>query len=477
MTDASGEMSIRPRVLQRYSHATVTRPERQTRRSITKNFRAQTGKWYSIRSMQYSRRPATSRGSSAQRNTQSNSQTMAATCTTASKSFILTGLPTWSSLDWAESCLRRPDKPECCFCSLAHYQHPDDENKRRKWRKVPFSSGGDAGHGHGDHEEGRCTQLPASSSPTNLPLLYEGGGSYVRYSGGSFEGFATLTSDDDDESRTQELYSASLAATVASAAQQEIDLSSSDGLDNDANDAGFTLTSTALPRPLPGEYTSLSCLSHFFPAIDPTISPTANLIVGIIKVLPRRTMRTRLGRDADLIEVLLGDDTVGTTAPVLKLNCWLELDDKHKAGQSPSKSTSPVGKLLRLRSRELQSSISPFSNFHRGDVIYLRGVSLHTYRGVVYASLLRNNMTKIDLYFRLNYSLTSSRGAARCSEPGRYTAEMLSEARKLTGEDFENLHPHVRKTLAVRDWIVRAFDDGESIDAAEGSVLPADTQW
>lgn len=156
---------------------------------------------------------------------------------------------------------------------------------------------------------------------------------------------------------------------------------------------------------------------------------TVNLVVGIISISQPRTIKTRKGgRNVELVEMLVGDDTRAGFG----INIWLNAShaqnankpNEGKAGEDTLRSES-----LQLRPR---------------DIVLARTVALGFFRGQVYGQSLRRGMTTLDLLYRDLDSRDDRRGA--------YKAHEL---------DCENsTGPPMEKVKKVRDWIMRFVGGG-----------------
>ncbi|KAI5295240.1 hypothetical protein KEM52_001955 [Ascosphaera acerosa] len=327
-----------------------------------------------------------------------------------------------------------------------------------------------------------------NSAQEGLPQLYEGAGTYVRYSGRalslSLGGLSQSHCLNDDGSTCPGFYDESLALhrdmdlTVFNARLGQETAQLSQAVEEaDAWVARSNLAlSAALPPPLPGDFTPLDQLPRLCASSPyPHVPPTVNLIAGVLAVQPRTRVRTRYGKDMDFIEMLLGDETVRDAAG-LTMTFWLDPSGVPPDGRAGDDVSSPTNTL---------------ESYHRGDVLYLRHVALRVFEGRVYAQSLRNNATKVHLYHRWIYT-SSAPGAAAGSrpgsgcEPGRYTTKMLMGVARDGREDAHaqrtgdaataadagwRCHPHLRKLAAVVDFVKRTIAstvnvEGESSLAA-----------
>ncbi|KAI5287163.1 hypothetical protein KEM54_006192 [Ascosphaera aggregata] len=346
-------------------------------------------------------------------------------------SIILVGLPNTSLLQWDEDALLGRD--ECWFCLLRARGINGIGVGTVKWRAISLSSRlGDKrerdDYGNREHTPSprkRINGPLGGSDSKDLPLFYDGG-TYARYSGFSLSlsGFPESLSDSED-CTTTEFYDESVAL------HRDMDMTLLD--EPDSNEKSITssnyscrqkIPSFVLPPPLPGEYTPLNRLPRLLPATNSVIPPTVNLIVGIIAVRPKFRVKTRFGKDMEVIEMLLGDESIGDSEG-LRMTFWLEpeYENEQQDKKERKDSTFSVGKLLKLRSHAfrtsstIKTSAASLSHYHRGDLIYLQHVALRVYRGRIYAQSLRNNLTKIDLYYRWIYE-NSKRGESGYAQQG-----------------------------------------------------------
>lgn len=118
---------------------------------------------------------------------------------------------------------------------------------------------------------------------------------------------------------------------------------------------------------------------------------TVNLVVGIISIPPPRIITTRRGgRNVELVEMLVGDNT----AAGFRINIWLPSSENadRKASQS----------------QDLQHAVS---QLRPRDVILVRNIALSSYGGKVYGQSLMRNMTTMNLLYRDLFDVTDEQGA------------------------------------------------------------------
>jgi hypothetical protein len=165
-----------------------------------------------------------------------------------------------------------------------------------------------------------------------------------------------------------------------------------------------TSSTAAAPQPIPCHLSDLEDIPparNVLDLIPQTI--TVNIIAGIISLAQPRTVTTRWGRTLSLIEVLVGDETKSGFG----VTFWLS------SGSLPE---------------------SQLSTLRRQDVVLLRNVALHVFRGKVYGQSLRGGMTQISLLWRRDGG-------------GQYSTRSLAGGGSST-------HPQMEKTKRVKDWVL-----------------------
>ncbi|KAL8418650.1 hypothetical protein RB594_002027 [Gaeumannomyces avenae] len=143
---------------------------------------------------------------------------------------------------------------------------------------------------------------------------------------------------------------------------------------------------------------------------------TVNIIVGIISILPKRTVRTRWG-DRSLVEVLVGDET--------------------RAGFSITFWLPPSG------------GPSPLDGLRVQDVVLMRNVALGSFMRKVYGHGLRRDLTKIHLLHRRKLDVDDI--------GGHYST---ADLQGLSGPPHNHLHPQLLKARRVREWVIRFVGAG-----------------
>jgi hypothetical protein len=140
---------------------------------------------------------------------------------------------------------------------------------------------------------------------------------------------------------------------------------------------------------------------------------TLNLIVGVLSIAQPRDVTTRWGRRLSLVEVLVGDDTKSGFA----ITFWLDTPPSHA-------------------SRALDAAVR---GLRRQDVVLVRNVGLHAFRGRVYGQSLRHGLTQLSLLWRRDGS-------------GHYSTRALARRSAAGGSA---VHPQTQKTRLVKDWVLR----------------------
>lgn len=146
---------------------------------------------------------------------------------------------------------------------------------------------------------------------------------------------------------------------------------------------------------------------------------TVDLVVGIISISQPRTVKTRRGgREVELVEILVGDDSRAGFG----INMWLSpAEEKSNAG--------PRNDHLRNQTLQLRPR----------DVVLARQIALCSFRGKVYGQSLRRGMTSLTLLYRNVVDKNDRRGAFR--------------AKDFRGEGGR--HCQMTKTQKVKDWVLQ----------------------
>ncbi len=146
---------------------------------------------------------------------------------------------------------------------------------------------------------------------------------------------------------------------------------------------------------------------------------TVDLVVGVISISQPRTIKTRRGgREVELVEVLVGDDSRAGFG----INIWL----------SPAQERSN----FEPRNEHLRNDIL---QLRPRDVVLARQVALCSFRGKVYGQSLRRGMTSLDLLYRNVVDKNDRRGAFRAKD---FRDEGV--------RDFQ-----MTKVQKVKDWVMQ----------------------
>ncbi|KAI1913508.1 hypothetical protein LOZ12_000654 [Ophidiomyces ophidiicola] len=171
---------------------------------------------------------------------------------------------------------------------------------------------------------------------------------------------------------------------------------------------------------------------------------TVNLLAAILTIQPRRRVRTRWGREMDIVEILVGDETkIG-----FRVSFWVPASNEHAVSAPGSLDASL--KVLRLR-----------------DVIFIRSLALSSFRGQVYGQSLRQETTKVDILDRESDPTIEAEDA---NAAGGNTAEA------------NWADPQTKKIRRVRRWIRNFVAPGTAVDEnafrsfTAAAQLPPDTQ-
>ena len=133
----------------------------------------------------------------------------------------------------------------------------------------------------------------------------------------------------------------------------------------------------------------------FLYSINPQ-TMTVDLVVGIISISQPRMLKTRRGgREVELVELLVGDDSRAGFG----INIWL-------SPAQESRNSGPRDKHLRNDALQLRPR----------DVVLAKHVALCSFRGKVYGQSLRRGMTSLDLLYRNVVDRNDMRGAFRAKD-------------------------------------------------------------
>ncbi len=137
---------------------------------------------------------------------------------------------------------------------------------------------------------------------------------------------------------------------------------------------------------IPARITNLKDLpkaDHILRIAPQTI--TVNLLVGIIRIFPARTVRTkRGGQEMDIIELLVGDDT----STPFSITFWLQPDaPQPNQGLPEQQQREPLREAL--------------DGLRIQDVVLLRAVALHAFQGKVHGQSLSRRITRNETRVQL----------------------------------------------------------------------------
>ena len=133
----------------------------------------------------------------------------------------------------------------------------------------------------------------------------------------------------------------------------------------------------------------------FLYSINPQ-TMTVDLVVGIISISQPRMLKTRRGgREVELVEILVGDDSRAGFG----INIWL-------SPAQESRNSGPRDKHLRNDTLQLRPR----------DVVLARQIALCSFRGKVYGQSLRKGMTSLDLLYRNVVDKNDKKGAFRAKD-------------------------------------------------------------
>ncbi|CRK19973.1 hypothetical protein BN1708_003260 [Verticillium longisporum] len=311
------------------------------------------------------------------------------------KTLILAGAPLSSALTWDPSGLLNDFSPP--FTAFLSDDNPPDipPSSNPSWRSLPLT------------RQRLETGLSQVHAYPNTPALQPDANFFTT-------SLTTSTSSSGSHDLTTQFYDHSLAHHTA-----------------------LPSSPPPLPRAPTHQPLHLSDLEDVPPApsllaLHPQ-TVTLNLIAGVIAPSAPRPVRTRYGATLHVLELLLGDDTRAGFAVTFWLSA-ADMDMASLSSASASASSTASSTVLRLRRR---------------DVVMLRDVALHVFRGKVYGQSLRRGRTKVSLLYR---------GGARGEGAGCYSGADLRRGG----------HPQVDKTRRVWDWVLRFVGGGDE-EGARGA--------
>ncbi|MCJ1472147.1 hypothetical protein MMC13_000794 [Lambiella insularis] len=335
---------------------------------------------------------------------------------------LLTGAPEVRWIDWSQEYLTAPLLPAFAAESVpAETRVLLNTDAGPRWRSIMLDNGVVPPR----HVEPRVEPLLVHSkdedsfSTEETSFMDSRDLSFVSTNAGDNDTAALAEGDD----MLTQFYEHSIAVHQDAPSSQIIGAQSSDETSFITASSGFSdsyielledgerLNATTLPT---GPLTSLSDIpnSSYLRSINPQ-TMTVNLIVGIISSPPPRTIRPRRGgRDLELIEMIVADETKAGFG----INLWLPSTDSQ---------TSDL--------RAAVSTVRP------QDVILVRNVALSSFRNNVYGQSLRKDMTKLDLMYRNLVDLHD--------QGGRYSAKDLANV-SLTDAQ-------ITKVRRVQEWVMQ----------------------
>lgn len=153
---------------------------------------------------------------------------------------------------------------------------------------------------------------------------------------------------------------------------------------------------------------------------------TVNIVVGIISIpQPRLIKTTRNARTVELVEMIVGDDSKAGFG----INIWLP-SPQFRMKSAPQTRIHESA----VQAQNLQSAVM---QLRPRDIIFVRNVALHSYKGKVYGQSLRKDITTINLLYRNLIDLSDQQGT--------YSAKDL--------KFDESSDPQISKVRKVRRWV------------------------
>ena len=357
------------------------------------------------------------------------------------KIIFMTGAPDASSLQWEPEHLTSSLLP--CFTDSLMLALRVDSPVTPSWRSLSLKpnhmSTGRTPRGHVEHRSETTKGVEEASFLSTSTLSY-----VSEVSDGTAKSSNT-------HSVLSNFFEHSLAVHKDLASSQVVNFESSASTSFSVGSwelsSTFDYTSPVPQRPIPraSHLTALRDVpsSAYLHSIAPQ-TMTVDLIVGIISIPEPRSIKTRRGDQMELLEILVGDETMSGFG----LNLWL-----------------PTARSGSNELREATTRLRP------QDIILARNVALSTFRGNVYGQSLQKDWTKLDLLYR--------NAIDRYDEFGAYNLQDVRDEEV----DDDQLH----KVRRVRDWVLmfvgpqtehkdQFVDHQDSREAKKRRLLPLDTQ-
>lgn len=345
---------------------------------------------------------------------------------------FLTGAPLLNSLTWEEDKLCAALQP-CFLDSSEHHCQTlaGAATVGPAWRSLPFMQPhlptgltqlDNDGWASGVQEEGEnetsflsTTDLSFVSATSNVDRNQGSWASEVNDEELLSQYYEHSFALHEDLPSSQILGSASAIADESFATEaDDLSVALTDDSDHDTDDqlARSKLMSSQLSH-----LKDLPNAAYLYSIIPQTM--TVDLVVGIISISQPRTVKTRRGgREVELVEILVGDDSRAGFG----INMWLSPAEE-KSNAEP-RNDHLRNQTLQLRPR---------------DVVLARQVALCSFRGKVYGQSLRRGMTSLTLLYRNVVDKNDRRGAFR--------------AKDFRGEGVR--HCQMTKVQKVKDWVLQ----------------------
>ena len=373
----------------------------------------------------------------------------------ATKIIFFTGAPDANSLNWDEECLNKEAQSspireiESSRSRLPQFKGANDEDEAQipvQWRVLPL-----------EPARLRTGMTQSFETPVrNGPFGYS--------IGGMDASFFTTTSFSIERDKSE----AEVGSEVSSSAESEIlsqfyghslavheelpssviSLSQSTGEDSFVespvvgHNAGLVnaATSGAIEARRPSATNLVLADLNDIPnasylrSIEPQ-TKTVNFIVGIISIPAPRTVKLRKwGKEMEIIEMIVGDETKAGFG----ITFWLP--PSQELHSHPGEESSMRRKLQKLRPQ---------------DIVLLQHVALSSFKGQVHGQSLRRNMTNVELLYR--------RKVDRYDDGGVYSSKDFIGA---SANDVQ-----LGKAKRAREWVLN-FVGGTSVLRDTHEVRP-----
>lgn len=349
---------------------------------------------------------------------------------------FLTGAPLSNALDWEEAALSTPllhafkDTRD----DLGRFPNSSrDGIGRPAWRVLPSTKTKEVSSTNWSQEGVYLDQnLMQSTIADDETSFLATGDLSILPDDSNLEGtLASMASDLGSEDALSQFYEHSFIAHEDIQASNVTTFLSSD-------DQGWSSPSSSTPAnqelsmkvlsPIRPRSTRLSTLreipnDRYLRALEPQ-TVTMDLVVGILHILPPRSIKTRReNRWVELVELIVADDTKAGFG----ISIWLPQDN--------------IPRSRKLQEHDLRSRVT---ELRPRDIVLVKNLALASFQKKVHGQSLRKANTTLDLLYR---NLVDAN-----DKPGAYTRQELNAGK---GGDLQ-----LERVRKVEDWIMSFVGSG-----------------